>query len=87
MLVRIGYRQRNVVEFEHNKKYNSLLKDTNYLEIIKRVVSQYATIKGNPDFFNQVPQELLQQFLSDQTPESLQMPCLLTFKYLAFMND
>ena len=56
---------------------NSLLKDTNYLEIIKnlikRVVCQYATVEGNPDFLNQIPQELLQQFLSQQTPESLQL--------------
>ena len=56
---------------------NSLLKDANYIEIvknlIKRVVCQYATIEGNPDFLNQLPQEHLQHFLLQQTPESLQI--------------
>ena len=55
---------------------NSLLKDIDYLEmiknLIKRVVCQYATVEGNPNYFNDCSVEILQQFLSHQTPESLQ---------------
>ena len=55
---------------------NSLLKDPEYLEIvkdaIKRVACQYATVNGDDNFFTNATQEELRLFLESQTPETLQ---------------
>ena len=55
---------------------NSLLKDETYLELIKnlikRIVCQYATIEGNADFFISTPPDIIREYMSQQTPESLQ---------------
>ena len=55
---------------------NSLLKDPEYLktikEVIKRVTTQYAVINGDSNFFLNLSTEAIENFLSEQSPESLQ---------------
>ena len=59
-------------------KFNSsLLKDKNYVTIIKstikRVVAQYAIIDGDDNFFVNASPNILEKFYSESTPESLQL--------------
>ena len=55
---------------------NSLIKDSEYLEliqkVIKRVTTQYAIIEGDADFFLRSTPDTIDAFLEEQTPESLQ---------------
>ena len=58
-------------------KFNSsLLSDPKYVagvkDIIKRVVAQYAIINNDPNFFENVTNEALQEFYMSSSPESLQ---------------
>ena len=58
-------------------KFNaSLLKDGDYVALVKeafkRVTCQYATVNDNPEFFQKASSQDLQDFMTDQTPESLQ---------------
>ena len=58
------------------KMNNSLLKDSNYVEIvkntIKRVTCQYALNKDTFLASNEVPTDTFEDFIANQTPESLQ---------------
>ena len=58
------------------KLNNSLLYDPEYVKVIKeafkRVTCQYAIVDNNEDFIDKCSDEELQEFLSSQTPESLQ---------------
>ena len=58
-------------------KFNaSLLREPKYVELvkatIKRVVAQYAIIDGDPNFYTNATIEILNDFYSNCTPESLQ---------------
>ena len=58
-------------------KFNtSLLKDKTFVELvnntIKRVTCQYAYFDNIPDFFENETKEVIEQFLNEQTPETLQ---------------
>ena len=58
-------------------KFNtSLLKDPDYLnkikDTIKRVVAQYAIIDGDENFFTNATAQILQDFYTSSTPDSLQ---------------
>ena len=56
---------------------NSLLYDTEYVEIvkqtIKRVTTEYAIINNDENFYQNVESHILDSFLLEQTPESLQI--------------
>ena len=58
------------------KMNNSLLKDPEYVDkikaTIKNVTVQYAIIDNNNDFFQNANNDEFTEFLSEQTPESLQ---------------
>ena len=41
-------------------------------DIIKRVVAQYAIINNDPNFYENVTNEALQEFYMSSSPESLQ---------------
>ena len=59
------------------KMNNSLLYDTEYVEIvkqtIKRVTTEYAIINNDENFYQNVESHILDSFLLEQTPESLQI--------------
>ena len=71
-------------------KFNtSLLSDPQYVEkiksVIKRVVAQYAIINGNHNFYESVSEEILNDFYSNSTPESLQF-CTLKINHQSFLD-
>ena len=58
-------------------KFNtSLLKEPEYLKLvkstIKRVVAQYAIIEGDPSFYENASQQILEEFYASSTPDTLQ---------------
>ena len=59
------------------KMNNSLLYDTDYVDLIKKSISritcQYAIIENDPNFFQNASFEDLDQFFNTQTPENLQI--------------
>ena len=64
-------------------KFNSsLLSDHKYVSgvknIIKSLVAQYAVIDNNPNFYETVSNEVLQEFCNSSSPESLQYVPLRT---------
>ena len=68
-------------------KFNtSLLYDSQYVDkiknVIKRVVAQYAIINGNHNFYESASEEILNDFYSNSTPESLQFCNLTSTKFV-----
>ena len=55
---------------------NSLLKDQNFVEIVKiickEVTCQYAIIENDTDLVENLPPDIFNHFVNQQTPESLQ---------------
>ena len=58
------------------KLNTSLLKEPEYLKLVKstirRVVAQYAIIDGDPSFYENATQQILEEFYTSSTPDTLQ---------------